>query len=472
MRSLSSFVAFAWLGIGLVGVEASAQQLDPSFGHGGRLSLSMDDVGDGLIQEIPAAVVPTSPEILAVVSTRGSANGNGDARVGVMLRRRNGQVLSCVQTDPDCDRQSNSVSAPVQVPVRAVDAVYVPNWLGPEAADGVEAFSGTLAVLANTQTRAFLLLYGFSNGRLQAPNILSLGDFGQTGGQFEGRRVRLFANGHLVVLAQQYANNGFGTTRAAIYVHDSLFFSQIRAGLVAGPSPSEVRDLADWNGDIVVAGDLVRDDDFGRRHAFAMGILNQNGLPFAPSWGHDYLPPIQEGQPIQYPRFGPGNGGDDLVNAIRWRSDGYFELDLDLDQGFGPSNRGFCASLLLSPWGGVTGAGATGTLRDDQGLPIYTQCARSTTFDGDLRFSAAVNGSGLFLGDVGLVGWSAPSFGTSTFQSLHARVNIGSTALADARTASAHGRMLLSFGQTPDSSDIDLEMLAFLPPPLFADGFE
>ena len=61
MRSLSSFVAFAWLGIGLIGVEASAQQLDPSFGHGGRLSLSMDDVGDGLIQEIPAAVVPTSP---------------------------------------------------------------------------------------------------------------------------------------------------------------------------------------------------------------------------------------------------------------------------------------------------------------------------------------------------------------------------------------------------------------------------
>ena len=138
MRSLSSFVAFAWLGIGLIGVEASAQQLDPSFGHGGRLSLSMDDVGDGLIQEIPAAVVPTSPEILAVVSTRGSANGNGDARVGVMLRRRNGQVLSCVQTDPDCDRQSNSVSAPVQVPVRAVDAVYVPNWLGPEAADPLD----------------------------------------------------------------------------------------------------------------------------------------------------------------------------------------------------------------------------------------------------------------------------------------------------------------------------------------------
>ncbi len=454
----------------MTAAPAEAQRLDPSFGSGGRLSLSMDDSGDGYTQETPAALVQTSPELLAIVSTR--AAGNGDARVGVMLRRRDGQPLSCVSIDPGCDRQSNTVSAPIPVPVRAVDAVYVTLGIIPEVPAGIEAFNGTLAVLANTQSRAFLMLYAFNNGRLQAPVIVSLGDFGQTVSTIEGRRLHLLANGQLVVLAQQYANNGFGTTRAALYVYDSLFFSPIRAGLIGGPSPSEVRDFADWGGNIVIAGDLQRDDDFGRRHAFTMGILNQDGLPFASSWGHDYLPPIQEGQPIQYPLFGIGTNGSNLVNSIRWRGDGLFELDLDVDQGFGPGYLGYCASMVLGPWGGTDYSGAAGYLRDDIGQRAYTQCSRTTTFDGDQRFSAAVIGSGLFLGEVGLVGWPTPVSGTNTFQSLHAQLSIGQTATTEARTATAHGRMLLLFGQTPDNSDVDLEVLAYLPPPLFADGFE
>lgn len=469
MTATRLILAFAL--IAMASSSPQAQQLDASFGNGGRLSLSMDDLGDGLVQELPAAVVATSPELLAVVSTRFTASPPADARVGVMLRRRDGQPLSCVATLPGCDQQSNTVSAPVPTPTRAVDAVYVPSPIVPDPPDGVEAFNGTLYVLANTDSRAYLLGYQLLEGRLQPPVIISLGDFGQTISRFEGRRVRLFANGQLVTLVQQYANNGFGTTRAALYVHNPLFGVQVRAGLLAVPSPSEVRDIADWGGDIVIAGDLSRDDDFGRRHAFTTGILNQDGLPFAPTWGNNYLPPEQLGQPIQYPLFGIGTSGDNVVNAIRWRGDGLFELDLDIDQGQGPGFLGYCASIVLGPWGGTENFGAVGYLRDAQGQHAYTQCSRTTTFGNGQRFSAAVIGTGIFLGEVGLVGWATPVSGTNTPQSLEAQLSIGQTATAEARTADAHGRMLLLFGQTPDNTDIDLELVAFHLP-LLTDGFE
>lgn len=444
---------------------AAAQAVDASFGVNGKITVSNDN-GDPWIREHPSRVLATSPEIMAIVMTRSASPS--DNRVGVQLRRQNGALLSCTQTNLSCDRVTVTVDPLFPQSVSAIDAIYVPNPALPDPPAGTQGFQGRVVVLANTDLRTWLLAFNFQSSQLQLTQSVVLTDFNLSNFRFVGRRLHRMANGQIGILAQRYALDGSGNTAVAMYFVNANSLAFERGGQVGVYSPSEVRDFTEWGAnEVVILGDRVFDDF--RRHVFTFALDASNPPQFHPAWGQGFLP--APGLPITYDIVGIGIPGNNVARQIRYRN-GEFELSLLL--GDGSPTGGWCSQIALNNFGGTNYDGVAADLRDSDQQHDYTSCDGFNHDIDGFRFAAAVRGGGFTIDGAGLIGWPTVQAGTTTSQSVRLPVDIGIPSTYATWTAVIGHRLLALYGTTDNQNpeNFDLVMVAFTAPPLFANGFE